>query len=211
MKKQASYNHIRDTEFEPRKSRRRFHRHFNYGLGNFQYCRRCCFFRITGFSQETTSDDDASSSDASSIDWVGTGIWVVGGAVIVVLLIVLLMVLNSEEEDDTPDWSEGGYEDNLTATYGAVAAAPNVGSMEKSIPEISPPQQVLRLLFKQVHLFLQKGCQKDGLWSNGAIMVNSGWTTINEIHLRWVESRVPLGWSAEVFTCMEMDKHQSSF
>ena len=89
--------------------------------------------------KRTTSDDDASSSDASSIDWVGIGIWVVGGAVIVALLIVLLMVLNSEEEDDTPDWSEGGYEDNLTATYGAVAAAPNVGSMEKSIPEISPP------------------------------------------------------------------------
>ena len=58
------------------------------------------------------------------------------------------MVLNSEEEDDTPDWSEGGYEDNLTATYGSVAAAPNVGSMEKSVPEISPPA-VLRLLFKQ--------------------------------------------------------------
>ena len=89
--------------------------------------------------KRTAGEDDAASSDASSIDWVGIGIWVVGGAVIVALLIVLLMVLNSEEEDDTPDWSEGGYEDNLTATYGSVAAAPNVGSMEKSVPEISPP------------------------------------------------------------------------
>ena len=89
--------------------------------------------------KRTAGEDDAASSDASSIDWVGIGIWVVGGAVIVALLIVLLMVLNSEEEDDTPNWSEGGYEDNLTATYGSVAAAPNVGSMEKSVPEISPP------------------------------------------------------------------------
>ena len=88
--------------------------------------------------KRATSDDDAASG-ASSIDWVGIGIWVVGGALIVTLLLVLLMILNSEEEDDTPDWSEGGYEDNLTATYGAVAAAPNVGSMEKLIPEISPP------------------------------------------------------------------------
>ena len=49
------------------------------------------------------------------------------------------MILNSEEEDETQDWAEGGYEDNLTATYGAVAAAPNIGSMEKTVPEIAPP------------------------------------------------------------------------
>ena len=34
---------------------------------------------------------------------------------------------------------EDGYEDNLTATYGAVAAAPNVGSMEMTVPDSSPP------------------------------------------------------------------------
>ena len=49
------------------------------------------------------------------------------------------MVLNSDEEDEAPDWSEGGYEDNITATYGAVASAPNIGSMEKPVPEASPP------------------------------------------------------------------------
>ena len=50
-----------------------------------------------------------------------------------------MVILNGEDEEETEDWSEGGYEDNLTATYGAVAAAPNIGSMEKSVPAISPP------------------------------------------------------------------------
>ena len=89
--------------------------------------------------KRSTGDSDAASSDGDSFDWVGIGIWVVGGATIIALLFVLLMVLNSDEEDETPDWSEAGYEDNLTATYGAVAAAPNVGSMEISVPDSPPP------------------------------------------------------------------------
>ena len=89
--------------------------------------------------KRTSVDSEAASSDSESVDWVGIGIWVVGGAIIITLLGVLLMVLNSEEEDETHDWAEGGYEDNITATYGAVAAAPNVGSMEKAVPEIAPP------------------------------------------------------------------------
>ena len=89
--------------------------------------------------KKTVGDSETASSDSESVDWVGIGIWVVGGAIIITLLGVLLMVLNSEEEDETQDWAEGGYEDNLTATYGAVAAAPNIGSMEKTVPEIAPP------------------------------------------------------------------------
>ena len=89
--------------------------------------------------KRTSGTADATSSDSESIDWIGIGIWVVGGAIIITLLGVLLMILNSEEEDETQDWAEGGYEDNLTATYGAVAAAPNIGSMEKTVPEIAPP------------------------------------------------------------------------
>ena len=88
--------------------------------------------------KRTSDDSESSSSGSDSIDWIGIGIWVVGGAIIVALLGTLLVILNSEEEE-TQDWSEGGYEDNLTATYGAVAAAPNIGSMEKSVPVISPP------------------------------------------------------------------------
>ena len=90
-------------------------------------------------SRKQSGDSESTSSDSESIDWVGIGIWVVGGAIIITLLGVLLMVLNSEEEDETQDWAEGGYEDNLTATYGAVAAAPNIGSMEKTVPDIAPP------------------------------------------------------------------------
>ena len=89
--------------------------------------------------KRSTSDSESASSDSDSIDWVGIGIWIVGGVTIIALLGILLMVLNSEEEEENQDWAEGGYEDNITATYGAVAAAPNVGSMEKSIPDISPP------------------------------------------------------------------------
>lgn len=89
--------------------------------------------------KRSTSDSESASSDSDSIDWVGIGIWIVGGVTIIALLGILLIVLNSEEEEENQDWAEGGYEDNITATYGAVAAAPNVGSLEKSIPDISPP------------------------------------------------------------------------
>jgi uncharacterized membrane protein len=89
--------------------------------------------------KRTSDDSESSSSGSDSIDWIGIGIWVVGGAIIIALLGTLLVILNSEEEEETQDWSEGGYEDNLTATYGAVAAAPNIGSMEKSVPVITPP------------------------------------------------------------------------
>ena len=89
--------------------------------------------------KRTSSDSDSASSGSDSVDWVGIGIWAVGGATIVALLIVLLMVLNSEEEEEQQHWAEDGYEDNLTATYGAVAAAPNVGSMEMSVPDTPPP------------------------------------------------------------------------
>ena len=45
----------------------------------------------------------------------------VGGAVI------LLSILRTEEEEDEyANWGEDGYEDSLSATYGAVAAAPSV-------------------------------------------------------------------------------------
>ncbi len=102
--------------------------------------------------KKSSGDGDGSSSDSgSSTDWVGIGIWVVGAALIMALLGVLLVVINGDEEEDEPDWSEDGYEDSISATYGAVAAAPTVGSMEsqKSVPEIAsapeyaPPAEVV--------------------------------------------------------------------
>jgi uncharacterized membrane protein len=96
-------------------------------------------------------DDTAASGDDTSADWVGIGIWVVGGALIISLIGALLMVLNGGEEEEEEDWSEDGYEDNLSATYGAVAAAPTIGAMDyhkpvpeiDSIPEIAPPVEVV--------------------------------------------------------------------
>ena len=86
------------------------------------------------------SGSESASSGSDSWDWVGIGIWVVGGALIITLLGVLLLVINGEEEEEQ-DWSDDGYEDNISATYGAVASAPSIGSMEKSVPDIgSPPQ-----------------------------------------------------------------------
>ena len=89
--------------------------------------------------KRSDGEAEAAAAEEGSVDWVGIGIWIVGGLTIAALLGVLLMVLNSEEEEEDKHWAEDGYEDNLTATYGAVAAAPNVGSMEMTVPDSSPP------------------------------------------------------------------------
>ena len=49
---------------------------------------------------------------------------------------VIMMILRSgeEEDDDYANWGEDGYEDSLSATYGAVAAAPTV-PMSMPTPE----------------------------------------------------------------------------
>ena len=91
----------------------------------------------------SSGGDEVSSGDGNSFDWVGIGIWIVGAALIISLLGVLLMVINGAEEEEEQNWAEDGYEDNLSATYGAVAAAPTIGVMEtqKPVPEIvSAPQ-----------------------------------------------------------------------
>ena len=101
------------------------------------------------------------------------------------------MVLNSEEEEEEQSWTGDGYEDNLTATYGAVAAAPNVGSMEKNVPSISPPTPNLQS--NQALLCLLKDFLKVGLWNSGTTMVSNGSTITAEIQLRWVEDGLPVG------------------
>ncbi|MCH1527497.1 MAG: hypothetical protein L7S49_04715 [Candidatus Poseidoniaceae archaeon] len=92
--------------------------------------------------KRTSDVNEETAGEGGSVDWVGIAIWVVGGALIVALLGVLLMVLNGNEEEEEQNWSEAGYEDNLSATYGAVAAAPTVGAMgvEMAVPEASPPE-----------------------------------------------------------------------
>ena len=90
--------------------------------------------------QKTSSTSEDSAASGEDFDWVGIGIWIVGGGVILALLMVLLMVINSTDEEEE-DWSEGGYEDNLSATYGSVAAAPTIPTADTPslIPNVSPP------------------------------------------------------------------------
>ena len=96
--------------------------------------------------KRTTSEVLDNAESESTTDWVGIAIWIVGGGVIVALLGVLLMVINSADEEEEPDWTQGGYEDNISATYGAVAAAPTIPAMEhsKSVPEIIESAPVMQ-------------------------------------------------------------------
>ena len=93
--------------------------------------------------QKSSSSADSASSDEESVDWIAIATWIVGGALIITMLGVLLVILNGEEEEEVEDWQGDGYEDNITATYGAVAAAPNVANMAyPSNPEISSDEQI---------------------------------------------------------------------
>ncbi|MDP6869307.1 MAG: hypothetical protein QGI21_00850 [Candidatus Poseidoniaceae archaeon] len=87
---------------------------------------------------------DSTTDSQSSMDWVGIATWIVGGLTIIALLAILLVVLNGSEEEEE-SWAEDeGYEDNISSTYGSVAAAPTIGAggiveQVKAIPDISPP------------------------------------------------------------------------
>jgi hypothetical protein len=64
--------------------------------------------------------------------------------VIVGGVVVLLSILRTEEEEDEyANWGEDGYEDSLSATYGAVAAAPSIpASMPTPAPAPATPAPV---------------------------------------------------------------------
>ena len=118
-------------------------------------------------------------------------------ALIITLLLVLLSVLNTEEEEEA-DWSQDGYEDNLSVTYGAVAEAPNVMSMEKSVLDISPPVPVEVVSPEQSGPPVPEAdFRKAGPWSNGITMVNNGLTIKAEFTLRWVEEILLMRRTAE--------------
>ncbi len=87
---------------------------------------------------------EESASDGDDVDWIGIATWVVGSILIISLFGILIVVLNGGEEEEEQVWGEDGYEDSISATYGAVAAAPTIGASgavetPKSIPDISPP------------------------------------------------------------------------
>ncbi|MDP6200259.1 MAG: hypothetical protein QF531_05755, partial [Candidatus Poseidonia sp.] len=78
-----------------------------------------------------------------NVDGAGAGLpleeialWLVFTLVLLGGVAVIMMILRSgeEEDDEYANWGEDGYEDSLSATYGAVAAAPTV-PMSMPTPE----------------------------------------------------------------------------
>ena len=89
---------------------------------------------------KTTSGDDS----GSGLPLEAIAMWGVFLLIIVGGVVVLLSILRTEEEEDEyANWGEDGYEDSLSATYGAVAAAPSTpSSMPTPAPAPAAPAPV---------------------------------------------------------------------
>ena len=86
-------------------------------------------------------DSDASAAvDEAGLQLDVIAMWGVFILILVGGVVILLSILRTEEEEDEyAKWGEDGYEDSLTATYGAVAAAPSVPtSMPTPAPAPAP-------------------------------------------------------------------------
>ena len=94
--------------------------------------------------------------------------------VVCVLGFITFKILTTiEKEDDMDDWDDM-YQDSLTATYGAVAAAPTVPMSAPPSPEpVAMPEPTPPAPVSAGHHSLQEGCQMVGQWSNGSIMVSN--------------------------------------
>jgi uncharacterized membrane protein len=97
---------------------------------------------ITLLSSDKFGNPNDGLSSSGEIDIVGIAIWVIGIIFILVLGIILLLVITEGEEDEEEEWLEDGYEESITSTYGAVAAAPTF-SPEKAIPDLATSTSVL--------------------------------------------------------------------
>jgi hypothetical protein len=92
--------------------------------------------------QRIDTEASASGDEASSgLPLEEIALWVVFLVVIAGGAFVILSILRTEEEEDEYEkWGEEGYEDSLSATYGAVAAAPSIpASMPTPAPAAAPP------------------------------------------------------------------------
>ena len=86
------------------------------------------------------SDDSAESS----FDVTGALTWVAFIVVMLVGIVVLVRILKNtgEEEDDYSGWGDDGYQDSISATYGAVKSAPTIPTSSPpavSVPSGAPP------------------------------------------------------------------------
>ena len=82
-------------------------------------------------SSSASGEDTGSGFPLEAIAMWGVFLLIIVGGVV-----VLLSILRTEEEEDEyANWGEDGYEDSLSATYGAVAAAPSIPT---SMPTPAP-------------------------------------------------------------------------
>ena len=82
-------------------------------------------------SSSASGEDTGSGLPLEAIAMWGVFLLIIVGGVV-----VLLSILRTEEEEDEyANWGEDGYEDSLSATYGAVAAAPSIPT---SMPTPAP-------------------------------------------------------------------------
>jgi len=105
--------------------------------------------KLTVVLQKQTADNgdgDGASSEGNEELIKNIVLW--GGFLIVITVlgfITFKIVTTIEKEDDLDDWDEMMYQDSLTATYGAVAAAPTVpmsappSPEPMAIPDSAPP------------------------------------------------------------------------
>ena len=125
-------------------------------------------------------DSDASAAvDEAGLQLDVIAMWGVFILILVGGVVILLAILRTEEEEDEyAKWGEDGYEDSLTATYGAVAAAPSVPRrcprLHPHLHPSQPPPLLQPLLRTTPHLCQQADCLQDGPWNNGSTTVSSG-------------------------------------
>ena len=83
--------------------------------------------QVTLVRMDTTSEATGEGT-SSGIPFEEIALWAVFILVIVGGALAVMMILRGEEEEDDEyaKWGEEGYEDSLSANYGAVAAAPSV-------------------------------------------------------------------------------------
>ena len=85
-----------------------------------------------------TGSANGGEDAGSGLPLEAIALWGVFLLVLVGGVVILLSILRTEEEEDEyANWGEDGYEDSLSATYGAVAAAPSIPA---AMPTQTPAQ-----------------------------------------------------------------------
>jgi hypothetical protein len=87
-----------------------------------------------------TGSANGGEDAGSGLPLEAIALWGVFLLVLVGGVVILLSILRTEEEEDEyANWGEDGYEDSLSATYGAVAAAPSIpAAMPTPTPAPAP-------------------------------------------------------------------------